>query len=146
MLIQNLNDLEKFAYNFAKNLKEGDVINLIGEMGSGKTTFTNYVCKYFGVSDSSSPTFAIVNIYEADKKIYHLDLYRFDDPDDILDIDYEEYFYPQDAITFIEWADKAKDYLPCEMINVWIEKIDQKSREIKVSDNFKQRSIDWWIY
>ncbi|MDU3153861.1 MAG: tRNA (adenosine(37)-N6)-threonylcarbamoyltransferase complex ATPase subunit type 1 TsaE [Anaerococcus hydrogenalis] len=114
-----------------------NIINLIGDMGSGKTTFVSYICKYFGISNTSSPTFAIVNIYdgkkdEEDFSIYHLDLYRFEDPDEILDIDFETYFYPENAITFLEWSDKAKDYLPDDMIEVNIEKIDENTRDISV--------------
>lgn len=137
MRINSLKEMEDFAFDFSKKLKKDQVINLIGEMGSGKTTFVSFVCKYFGISNTSSPTFAIVNIYdgkkgEEDFSIYHLDLYRFEDPDEILDIDYENYFYPEDAITFLEWADKAEDYLPDDMIEVNIEKIDENAREISV--------------
>lgn len=137
MRINSLKEMEDFAFDFSKKLKKGQVINLIGEMGSGKTTFVSFVCKYFGISNTSSPTFAIVNIYdgkkgEKDFPIYHLDLYRFEDPDEILDIDYENYFYPEDAITFLEWADKASGYLPDDMIEVNIEKIDENAREISV--------------
>ena len=137
MRINSLKEMEDFAFDFSKKLKKGQVINLIGEMGSGKTTFVSFVCKYFGISNTSSPTFAIVNIYDGKKgeddfPIYHLDLYRFEDPDEILDIDYENYFYPEDAITFLEWADKAEDYLPDDMIEVNIEKIDENAREISV--------------
>ena len=106
-------------------------------MGSGKTTFVSFVCKYFGISNTSSPTFALVNIYNGEKQgedfpIYHLDLYRFEDPDEILDIDFENYFYPEDAVTFLEWANKAESYLPDDMIEVNIEKIDENAREISV--------------
>lgn len=134
MEIKNLEELESFAHDLSALLIEGDVINLVGEMGAGKTTLTSLIAKELGIDDSSSPTFALVNIYEGDKKIYHLDLYRLDDPDDILDIDFEEYFYPTDAISFIEWAENAKDYLPDEMIDINIDKIDERTRDITISD------------
>ncbi|WP_276864074.1 tRNA (adenosine(37)-N6)-threonylcarbamoyltransferase complex ATPase subunit type 1 TsaE [Anaerococcus tetradius] len=130
MIIKNLEELKNFADKFASLLKEGDVVNLIGDMGAGKTTLTGYICKYFHIDDSSSPTFAIVNIYDGDKKIYHLDLYRFDHPDDVLDIDFEEYFYPQDAITILEWAENVEGYLPNDMINLEIKKMDETSRQL----------------
>ena len=137
MRINSLKEMEDFAFDFSKKLKKGQVINLIGDMGSGKTTFVSYICKYFGISNTSSPTFAIVNIYDGKKdeevfSIYHLDLYRFEEPDEILDIDFETYFYPENAITFLEWADKAEDYLPDDMIEVNIEKIDENTRDISV--------------
>ena len=152
MIIRNLNELKDFAEKFASLLREGDVINLVGEMGAGKTTFTGDVCEYFSAYDSSSPTFAIVNIYEADKKIYHLDLYRFDDPDDILDIDFEEYFYPEDAITFLEWGENVEDYLPDGMISLRFDKVDENTREITILDDSERgREINeyfshWYIY
>ena len=137
MRINSLKEMEDFAFDFSRKLKEGQVINLIGDMGSGKTTFVSYICKYFGISNTSSPTFAIVNIYDGKKdeevfSIYHLDLYRFEEPDEILDIDFETYFYPENAITFLEWADKAEGYLPDDMIEVNIEKIDENTRDISV--------------
>lgn len=137
MRINSLKEMEDFAFDFSKKLKKGQVVNLIGEMGSGKTTFVSFVCKYFGISNTSSPTFAIVNIYNGEKQgedfpIYHLDLYRFESPDEILDIDFENYFYPEGAVTFLEWANKVEGYLPDDMIEVNIEKIDENAREISV--------------
>lgn len=143
MIIRNLDELKEFAQKFASLLREGDVINLVGEMGAGKTTFTGYVCDYFSAFDSSSPTFSLVNIYEADKKIYHLDLYRFDHPDEILDIDFEEYFYPIDAISFIEWGENVGPYLPDGMISVKIDKVDETTREITIlEDSPRGREIN----
>lgn len=132
MIIENLDDLKKFAYKLAPLLEETDLISLVGDMGAGKTTLVNDICSYFGIDDSSSPTFAIVNIYEGDKTIYHLDLYRFDDPDDILDIDFETYFYPDHAISFIEWAENAGAYLPEDLIEIRIDKLDDNRREITI--------------
>ena len=138
MLINNLEEMKIFANKLAYCLKEGDVLNLIGEMSAGKTTLTSFISQYFSIDDSSSPTFAIVNIYEGDIKIYHLDLYRFDDPDEILDIDYETYFYPDDGLTILEWGENVADYLPEEMINLEIRKIDENKREITISDDSRR--------
>ncbi len=138
MIIKNLNDLENFAKKIAPLFKEGDVINLIGDMGAGKTTLVNFIAKEFGIYDSSSPTFAIVNIYEGRKTIYHLDLYRFTDPDELLDIDFETYFYPDGAITFLEWAENGEGYLPDGMINIKIDKIDTDTRQIQILDDSKR--------
>ena len=135
MIINKISDLEKFANNLAPLLKEGDVINLIGDMGAGKTTLVNAIARFFEIYDSSSPTFAIVNIYEGDVTIYHLDLYRFESPDGLLDIDFETYFYPEGAITFLEWAENGQGYLPDGMINIRIDKIDPDTREITILDD-----------
>lgn len=138
MIISNLNEMGDFANKFAALLKDNDVINLIGDMGAGKTTLTNFIAEYFGINDSSSPTFAIVNIYEGDKTIYHLDLYRLEDPDELLELDYETYFYPENAITFLEWAENGEGFLPNDMINVEISKIDANTREIKILADTKR--------
>lgn len=134
MIINNLEELKEFAKKLAPLLKAGDVINLIGDMGAGKTTLVNEIARLFGINDSSSPTFAIVNIYEGDVEIYHLDLYRFDNPDELLDIDFETYFYPEEAITFIEWAENGEGYLPDNMIDIKFDKINENSRQITILD------------
>ena len=152
MIINNLDEMRDFALKFASLVKENDVINLIGEMGAGKTTFTGFFCQHFAIKDSSSPTFAIVNIYEGDKTIYHLDLYRIDNPDELLDIDYERYFYPEDAITILEWAENGNGYLPSDMINIKISKLGENSREIEILEDSKRgRHLNeyfsnWYIY
>lgn len=146
MIINNLDEMKVFAKNFASSLKKNDVINLIGEMGVGKTTLTSFLVENFGIYDSSSPTFAIVNIYDGDYLVYHLDLYRLDAPDEILDIDYERYFYPEDAITIIEWAENAGDFLPDEMIYLEIKKIDENKREVIIYNNSKRgREINEYL-
>lgn len=146
MIINNLDEMKDFAKKFASSLKKNDFINLIGDMGAGKTTFTGFLCENFAIYDSSSPTFALVNIYEGDILIYHLDLYRLDDPDELLDIDYETYFYPQDAITIIEWAENAGEFLPDEMINLEIKKLDGDKREVTIAnDSIRGREINEYL-
>lgn len=146
MIINGLNEMKKFANKLASGLKEGDVLNLIGEMSAGKTTLTGFISQYFSIENSSSPTFAIVNIYEGDIKIYHLDLYRFDDPDEILDIDYETYFYPDDGLTILEWAENVSDYLPDDMINIEIRKISGNKREIEIyEDSERGKEINEYL-
>lgn len=146
MIINGLSEMKKFANKLASGLREGDVLNLIGEMSAGKTTLTGFISKYFSIENSSSPSFAIVNIYEGDIKIYHLDLYRFDDQDEILDIDYETYFYPDDGFTILEWAENVSDYLPDDMINIEIRKISENKREIEIyEDSERGKEINEYL-
>lgn len=135
MIINNLEELKKFADKLALILEDGDVINLKADMGAGKTTLVTAICNNYGIYDTSSPTFALVNIYEGDRTVYHLDLYRFEDSDEILDIDFETYFYPEGAITFLEWAENVSGYLPDDMIDIEIKKLDENRREIKIADS-----------
>mgnify|MGYP002714210916 FL=1 len=146
MIINGLSEMKKFANKLASGLKEGDVLNLIGEMSAGKTTLTGFISQYFSIENSSSPTFAIVNIYEGNIKIYHLDLYRFDDQDEILDIDYETYFYPDGGLTILEWAENVSDYLPDDMINIEIRKISGNKRKIEIyEDSERGKEINEYL-
>ena len=146
MIINGLSEMKKFANKLASGLREGDVLNLIGEMGAGKTTLTSFISQYFSIENSSSPSFAIVNIYEGDIKIYHLDLYRFDDQDEILDIDYETYFYPDGGLTILEWAENVSDYLPEDMINIEIRKVSENKREITIyEDSERGRELNEYL-
>lgn len=132
--IKDLRELENFGKKLAKELKFGDVISLKGDLGAGKTTLVQFVAKELGVEDYvTSPTFSIVNIYEGQQKIYHMDLYRLEDPEELEQIDFENYFYPE-GITFIEWAEKGGYYLPEDMIEISIE-IGLNKRIIYIEEN-----------
>lgn len=142
MIIDSLEKMKEFAIKLAQNLKEGDVVRLDGDLGAGKTTLVTFIADYFNIKNVTSPTFSIVNIYNGDMDIYHLDLYRFEDEDEILDIDFENYFYPEDAITFIEWAEKSESYLPNDMINIKIEKLADKRKVTIGNDNKREAEIN----
>ena len=90
---------------FAKDLKKGDVIVLTGDLGSGKTKFTEGVLQFFGLENEiSSPTFNIVNEYvNKDVNVYHFDVYRLEDEDEFYAIGGEEYF--EKGICLIEWGE-----------------------------------------
>lgn len=135
--IKNLVELNNFAYSLSKTLIDGDVFSLKGDLGAGKTTFVQMIGKHLGVEDYiTSPTFSIVNIYLGEFKIYHLDLYRLEDPSEIESFDYETYFYP-DGISFIEWADKGGTYIPDEMIEILIN-ADGDERNIEIKEKTKR--------
>ena len=102
----------EFAQQFAKKLKTGNIILLIGELGSGKTKFVQGILKHFGLEDEiSSPTFTIVNEYTSDNiNIYHFDVYRLADSDEFYAMGGEEYF--SKGICLIEWGEIIEDILP----------------------------------
>lgn len=110
-ILKSEQDTINFAYEFAKNLKIGDTIILSGELGSGKTKFTQGILKYFGLENEiSSPTFTIVNEYNSDNiNIYHFDLYRLADIDEFYAIGGEEYL--QNGICIFEWGEMIEDIL-----------------------------------
>ncbi len=111
-------DTIAFANRLSSNLQNGDVIVLTGELGSGKTKFTQGILKYFGLDDEiSSPTFTIVNEYHKNSiNIYHFDVYRLSDVDEFYAIGGEEYF--NNGICIIEWGELIKDALPKDYLHI----------------------------
>jgi tRNA threonylcarbamoyladenosine biosynthesis protein TsaE len=112
------NETKQIGKEFAKSLKTGDVVVLTGDLGSGKTKFTEGVLSFFGLEDEiSSPTFTIVNEYvKDDVAIFHFDVYRLEDVDEFYAIGGEEYF--DKGISLIEWGEMIKDALPNKFIHV----------------------------
>lgn len=112
------NDTINFAYNLAKYLEKGNIIILSGDLGSGKTKFTQGILKYFGLENEiSSPTFTIVNEYTAQNiNIYHFDVYRLSDSDEFYAIGGEEYF--NNGICIIEWGEIIENILPNDYIKI----------------------------
>ena len=105
--IQNIDTIRESAREFIQNIGERKVFAFYGKMGAGKTTFT-------------SPTFAIVNEYEAhDQSIFHFDFYRIKRLEEVYDMGYEDYFY-SGALCFIEWPELIEDLLPEDAVKVTI--------------------------
>lgn len=111
-----------FAANLASQLHIGDVVVLTGELGAGKTKFTEGFLKYFGLDkEISSPTFNIVNEYKKDDiNIYHFDVYRLEDVSEFYAIGGEEYF--SSGICIIEWGELIEAALPENCIRISFEK------------------------
>jgi len=115
-------ETKKVAKEIARKIKEPTVIVLNGELGAGKTKFTEGFLSYFGLEkEISSPTFTIVNEYQNDKAtIYHFDVYRLSDIDEFYAIGGEEYF--SKGICIIEWGEIIKESLPKHYIKIEIKK------------------------
>ena len=112
--ISSLQELDKAAVRFFELAGENTVIALSGEMGAGKTTFIQALCRNLGVKvEVNSPTFSLVNEYftPVGNSIFHFDLYRIETPDELFDMGYEEYFY-SGSICLIEWPEKARNLIP----------------------------------
>lgn len=103
--------------------KPGQVFTLIGDLGVGKTVFTQGVAKGLEITEPiSSPTFTIVQVYEEGRlPFYHFDVYRIGDVEEMEEIGYEDYFYG-DGICFIEWANLIEEILPQNYTQITIEK------------------------
>ena len=113
------NETKELAKKIAKNLKPGDIIVLTGELGSGKTKFTEGFLSYFNLENElSSPTFNIVNEYDTPNfPIYHFDVYRLEDIDEFYAIGGEEYF--SSGICIIEWGEKIEEALPPSYLKIY---------------------------
>jgi len=116
------NDTRNFAKDLASKLNMGDIIVLTGELGAGKTKFTEGFLSYFDLQNEiSSPTFTIVNEYiSKDIKIAHFDVYRLEDSDEFFAIGGEEYF--NNNICIIEWGEIIENILPSDYIKISFEK------------------------
>lgn len=106
-----------------------------GELGSGKTTLIKEFASFLGISQPvDSPTFTIMNVYEGPPVFVHFDLYRIEDPDEVYELGYEEYFFGDDFV-FIEWAEKISGLLPGHFIKIFIEVMPgTEKRKIKVGE------------
>ncbi len=129
-------DTAKIACEFAKTLRAGDVICMNGDLGVGKTAFVQALAKKLGIEEYlSSPTFTIVNCYEGKFPLYHFDVYRIADSDEMYEIGYEEYVYG-DGISVIEWAENIKEILPQKRYEITIKKDYEKG------ENYREIAIE----
>ena len=125
-----------FAEKFAKQLKGGEIIGLVGELGAGKTIFTKGLAVGLGIKKNiASPTFILMKVYPiADCRLpiadfVHIDAYRIKTVQDLIAIGIQEYFNRPDTITIIEWADRVKKILP------------KKTRYVKIINNVGDKRL-----
>lgn len=118
---------EEIAFEYAKTLKNGDVVVLSGDLGAGKTAFTKGVARFFNLDGVTSPTYAYLNVYG--DKLYHYDCYRLSCGEDAERLGLTDYF-GGDNICLIEWAENIEDVLPENYKKVEIRKISENERKI----------------
>ena len=118
------------AGTIGKIIREGTVICLDGELGVGKTLFVRALARTLGVeSDVTSPTFNLMNIYEAACPIVHFDLYRITSEEELEDIGFFEYAEATEGIVLIEWAEKFPNAMPADHLSVRIEVLNDEARQ-----------------
>ncbi len=125
-------ETKNIAVEFSKDLKNGDVVILNGDLGSGKTFFVKEVGKHFGINNVSSPTFAIVNEYLSRIKLYHFDFYRIEKSEEIINIGFNDYLNDNEAVIFIEWGELFSKILPRKRYEIKIMLNEDFSRTFKI--------------
>ena len=122
IVLHGLEETEEFGKRLGSILEGGDLISLTGDLGAGKTTLTKSIGVGLEVSDYiTSPTFTLINEYKGRVWLYHFDVYRLEDEEDLLDLGYEDYFY-SNGVTIVEWGNKIEDILPENRIDINLEK------------------------
>ncbi|MEN6375999.1 MAG: tRNA (adenosine(37)-N6)-threonylcarbamoyltransferase complex ATPase subunit type 1 TsaE [Smithella sp.] len=130
----NAEETFEFARKIGKKLKEGDILALSGELGSGKTCFTGGIARGLGVSENyqiTSPTFTLINEYPARLRLFHFDVYRLNGFFELDDLGYDE-FISGNGVVVIEWAEKIAEIIPDTAFFINFEYIDENKRKITI--------------
>lgn len=131
--VLSFEEIDNLALKLGENLLEGEVIALIGDLGTGKTTFVQKLAKALGIKENvKSPTFNYVLEYNSGRMpFYHFDVYRISEPLEIYELGYEDYL-DNKGITVIEWANLIESELPKEYIEISLFHKNEFAREIEI--------------
>ena len=134
IILKGLKETEEFGIKLGSLLKRGDILCLNGDLGAGKTTMTKSIGLGLGVEEYiTSPTFALINEYRGRLPVYHFDVYRLENADELYDLGFDDYFYGN-GVCVIEWADKIQRMIPKDRTVVDIEKGNEDDeRLLKIS-------------
>ena len=128
----SVEETERFGAELAKELRPGDVVTLIGEIGAGKTTFVRGLAQGLGVPAGSvaSPSFVLVRQYTSGRiPLYHADLFRLENLPQAANVGLEEY-YEAGGVTLIEWGNKVPGVLPEQFLEIRFETPDPETRRL----------------
>lgn len=126
-------ETKRVAADLAKTLHGGEVIALEGELGTGKTTFAQGLCEALGVTDTvTSPTFAIMNVYQGRLRVVHLDLYRLKSTREIAMLGLEEFLGAPDTVTLIEWPGVVEGVEWKPNVNIRLATVSETEKTIEI--------------
>lgn len=128
-------ETKSLGKKFSRSLARGDVVLLEGSLGAGKTTFIKGILKGFGFNDKEivSPSFTIIREYKYRLfPIYHIDLYRIDKKEELINLGYQEYFYTPQGLSLIEWGQRVEDILP-QYLKVTLSFMGIDKRSIRIT-------------
>lgn len=138
MIIETTGEAQTYQLGFelGQNAKKGEVYGLVGDLGTGKTVFTQGFANGLGIMEPvNSPTFTIVQEYKEGRlPLYHFDVYRISDPEEMEEIGYEDYFYG-DGVCLVEWANLIPELFPEDAVLVRIE------RNLEKNENYRKIRI-----
>ncbi len=141
--LNSLEDTALFASSFSKLIHYGDFFAFKGDLGSGKTTFVSAVLNALGyIGEVTSPTFNIVHEYDSIPPVYHFDLYRIEDEEELYFIGFDDYL-SDDAVIFCEWSERLCEYLPNGAITIDIKKTGESSRTIEIIGDERFEDIEF---
>ena len=130
IIVNTLQECMELGEKISSQIKPGDIISLEGELGAGKTTFVKGILKGLNYKyDVTSPTFTLINEYDADIKVIHIDFYRETNSKRWEVIGLDEYLYSNN-IVILEWGNIVKDILPNDMITITFDHIEINKRKI----------------
>ena len=131
---------KKLALHLIENNKIPSFIALFGEMGVGKTAFTRGFCDALEIKGVRSPTYTIVNEYRGRARIFHFDMYRISDGDDLYSTGYDEYV-ESDGYTIAEWSENVEDFIPEWAIFVTVSRVDGNPDERRIDVEYENTCI-----
>ena len=115
-------------------------IAMRGEMGVGKTAFTRGFASHFGISGVKSPTYTVVNEYSGRARLFHFDMYRIEDGDDLYSIGYDDYI-EADVYSIAEWSENIEDFIPDNAIYVTISRTQNDDQEREITLDYENSGI-----
>jgi tRNA threonylcarbamoyladenosine biosynthesis protein TsaE len=119
---------QRLGARLGELLRGGELILLDGDLGTGKTVFAQGIAQGLGITETvNSPTFTLLKEYHGRLPLYHFDLYRLDDPEEVVALGFEDYFYGQ-GICVVEWAYKAEEIWPVEHLRVYLKVVSDTKR------------------
>ena len=129
--IKNEKETENFGRRLGESLSAGDVVAMVGDLGTGKTTLTGYIARGLVIKETvSSLTFTIIKEYNSGRlPLYHFDVYRIGDPEELFNIGADEYF-DGDGVCVVEWADLVSEELPENSKYIFIEYGEKEGERI----------------
>lgn len=132
--VRSVEETQQLAQSFGALVQPGDVLTLTGDLGAGKTTFTQGLARGLGIDEPvSSPTFTIIKEYDSGRiPLYHMDIYRLGEQAAAEDLGYDDYFYGE-GVSVVEWADFLDDLLPEDLIRLTIIKGDGDERTLTLA-------------